>query len=397
MLGSLKVLDFSTLLPGPYATMILADLGAKVVRVEAPGRFDYIREMEPKDGAESAAHQHLNRNKQSIALDLKKREAVEVVKRLVQEYDIVIEQFRPGVMERLGLDYDKLKAVNPELIYCSLTGYGQDGPYRDKPGHDINYLSLAGINGYSMRKGEPPVPMGIQIADIAGGSMHSVTAILAAVIHRKETGEGQYIDISMTDASFALNAMFGSGYLAGGVNPEPEATELNGGTFYDYYETKDGRFVSVGSLERPFQKKLCEGLGMPNMAELAASNQPKEQQIFKQAVREAFLERTLAEWQDVFQHLDACVEPVLSFAEAAEHPQIQARDMIVDVTKENGAAQKQIASPFKFSTYQQQYTFAGGPRGANTFDVLKQAGLSGDWIHSLADDGVFGEVLKKRG
>src|SRR5699024_5368968 len=155
-------------------------------------------------------------------LDLKKREAVEIVKELIQEYDVVLEQFRPGVMERLGLDYETLKQVNPDIIYCSLSGYGQTGPYRDRPGHDNNYLSIAGINGYSSRKHERPVPMGVQIADLAGGSLHSVVAILTAVIHRQQTGEGQYIDLSMTDAAFALNAMFGSGYITKDVQPKPE-------------------------------------------------------------------------------------------------------------------------------------------------------------------------------
>ncbi|MFC2949375.1 CaiB/BaiF CoA transferase family protein [Virgibacillus sediminis] len=394
MLGSLKILDFSTLLPGPYATMMLADLGAEVLRVEAPDRFDFIREMKPQAGEDSAAHQHLNRNKQSIALDLNKQEAVEVVKRLVLEYDIVLEQFRPGVMERLGLDFQTLKEVNPRLIYCSITGYGQTGPYRDRPGHDNNYLSLSGVAGYSKRKQEAPVPMGIQIADIAGGSMHSATAILAAAIHRQETGEGQYIDISMTDASFALNALFGSGYLAAGENPEPESTELNGGTFYDYYQTKDGRYFSVGSLEPPFRKKLCEGLGIPNMVELANSDQPKEQQIFKQAIREAFLERTFHEWQEIFQDIDACVEPVLTFAEAAAHPQLKARGMVADVRKSDGTTQQQIASPFKFSGYQQKYSSVGGKRGVDTLAVLRQAGWNDKEIDRWMEEGVFGRGVE---
>src|SRR5699024_10354407 len=152
--------------------------------------------------------------------------------------------------------YETLKAINPNLIYCSLTGYGQTGPYQRRPGHDNNYLSIAGVSGYSRRKNAPPTPMGIQIADMAGGSLHSITGILAAVIHRNNTGEGQHVDISMTDSSFAMNAIFGPGYLTNGVEPEPEGNNLNGGTFYDYYETKDGRDFSVGSLEPHFRKRL---------------------------------------------------------------------------------------------------------------------------------------------
>src|SRR5690625_1993909 len=193
--------------------MMLADLGAEILRVESPSLPDMVREMEPMDGESSAAHQHLNRSKKSITLDLKKREAVDIVKQLIQEYDVVLEQFRPGVMERLGLDYETLKQVNPNIIYCSLSGYGKTGPYRDRPGHDNNYLSIAGINSYSGRKQEAPVPMGVQIADLAGGSLHSVIAILTAVIHRQTTGDGQYIDLSMTDATFALNAKIGRAHV----------------------------------------------------------------------------------------------------------------------------------------------------------------------------------------
>lgn len=265
ILNGLKILDFSTLLPGPYATMMLADLGAEVIRVESSTRVDLIRVTPPFDKDDlSAAHGYLNRSKRSLTLNLKQAASVEIIKTLVAEYDIVIEQFRPGVMERLGLDYESLKKVNSKLIYCSLTGYGQTGPYRNRPGHDNNYLSVAGVMDYSRRKGKVPTTMGIQIADIAGGSLHSVIGILAAVVHREKTGEGQYIDVSMTDAAFSMNAVYGSGYLVGGIEPQPEEMQLNGGTFYDFYETKDGRYFSVGSIEPPFKKYFARLLGNRN-------------------------------------------------------------------------------------------------------------------------------------
>ena len=371
--------------------MILSDLGAEVLRVESPDLPDFIREIPPIEGGDSAVHQHLNRSKQSISLNLKKQEAIEIVKALVQDFDIILEQFRPGVMERLGLDYDTLKAVNPKLIYCSLTGYGQTGPYRERPGHDNNYLSIAGIAGYSARKNQSPVPMGVQIADIAGGSLHSVIAILSAVIHREQTGEGQYVDLSMTDASFALNAMFGPGYLSSGVEPQPEETELNGGTFYDYYETKDGRYLSVGSIELPFQQKLCEVLEIPyKLAE------QKEIHLFKLMIKEKILEKTYAEWLECFQDGTACVEPVLTFSEAAQHPQIQARNMVVNVPKGDGTTQKQIASPIKSTAYEQAYNYVGGERGADTIEVLKDIGLNTEEINRLIDKNVFGGVVNKK-
>lgn len=395
MLQSMKILDFSKLLPGPYATMMLADMGAEILRVESPNLPDYVRELPPLDGEDSAVHQHLNRSKKSISLDLKKQEAVDVIKRLVQEYDIVLEQFRPGVMERLGLNYEVLKEVNPKLIYCSLSGYGQTGPFRNRPGHDNNYLSIAGVAGYSARKNERPVPTGIQIADVAGGSLHTVIAILAAVIHREQKEEGQFIDISMTDSSFALNAMFGSGYLACGVEPKPEGTALNGGTFYDYYETKDGRYFSVGSLEPHFRKQLCEALGLPHMLNIAASMKRDDVRLFKEAVQKKFLEKTFQEWVDIFADIDACVEPVLSFSEACQHPQLLARNMIVEVPREDGTTQKQIASPIKSTAFKPEYKFVGGKRGRDTEEILLKAGFSKIEIEELMDKEVIGQVEKE--
>ncbi|CAM4153151.1 CaiB/BaiF CoA transferase family protein [Bacillus paramycoides] len=375
LLNSIKILDFSGLLPGPYATMMLADLGAEVLRVESPTRPDLVRNFYPKDGEESAAHGYLNRSKQSITLDLKKSDSVNLVKQLIQEYDIVLEQFRPGVMKRLGLGYEELREVNPNLIYCSLTGYGQNGPYRNRPGHDNNYMAISGVAGYSARKNSRPVPMGIQIADIAGGSLHTVIAILTAVIHRKETGEGQYIDVSMTDTTFALNALFGPGYLTSGIEPTPEKTVLNGGTFYDYYETKDGRYFSVGSLESPFRKLLCEAIGHPELIELGMSENEEDIITFKEIITKAFLSKTYKEWSVIFADLPACVEPVLKFSEACEHLQIKAREMIVEVPKPDGTSQRQIACPIKFSAYKPEYRFVGVKVGAHTEEILQKLKL----------------------
>ena len=206
-LTSLKVLDFSTLLPGPYASMMLADMGAEILRVESPSRLDLVRFLPPMDGDTSASHAFLNRGKRSLALDLKKEGAVDIIKALIKEYDVVLEQFRPGVMDRLGLGYAVLSELNPSLIYCSITGYGQTGPYKSRAGHDINYLALSGVSSYSGRKGERPPPLGVQVADVAGGSHHAVMGILAAVINRQQTGKGQFVDVSMTDAAFAMNGL----------------------------------------------------------------------------------------------------------------------------------------------------------------------------------------------
>ncbi|MEY2863904.1 MAG: hypothetical protein RLY58_1611, partial [Pseudomonadota bacterium] len=256
----LKVLDFSTLLPGPFATLMLADLGATVIHVESPTRVDLVRVMPPYADGQATAHAYLNRNKQAVTLDLKQPDSIAQIHDLIGEYDIVVEQFRPNVMARLGLDYDTLKAINPRLIYCSITGYGQTGPLKDRAGHDINYLALSGIAGHSGRKVGGPPPMGIQIADVAGGSLHAVIGILAAVIERQQSGLGQHIDISMTDCAFALNSMAGAAQVAAGDAQMAEGGALNGATYYDYYQTRDGRYLSVGSLEPQFMLGLAQAL-----------------------------------------------------------------------------------------------------------------------------------------
>ncbi|WP_303289107.1 CaiB/BaiF CoA-transferase family protein [Marinobacter sp. SS5-14b] len=347
-LSTLKILDFSTLLPGPYATMMLADMGAEVLRVEAPDRVDLTKVMPPFDGKFSTTYSYLSRGKQTLSLNLKQEGSVEKVKELVQEYDIVVEQFRPGVMDRLGIGYEALKAINPNLIYCAITGYGQTGPYKDRAGHDINYLALSGVASHCGRADSGPPPMGIQIADVAGGSHHAVMGILAAVIQRQQTGQGAFIDISMTDAAFALNAMAGSAALAGGQPQKPESGMLNGGTFYDYYQTSDGRWLSVGSLEPQFSARLCDTLGIGEMKSLTMSQNPEHQQKLKAVIKERLAAKTFAEWRVIFAEVDACVEPVLTIEEAAEHPQIKARRMVVEGDRGDGHSQNQLGHPILF-------------------------------------------------
>ena len=234
-----KVLDFSTLLPGPYATMTLADLGAEVLKISSKDKYDLVVGWKPViPGAQVTGPQAwLGRNKKTMHLDLKKPAAIQAVKKLVLEYDIVVEQFRPGVMAKLGIGYEDLKAVNPRLIYCAITGYGQAGPFAMRAGHDINYLSRAGITYAAGRKEGGPSLYNFQIADVAGGSMNAVASILAAIIHREKTGEGQFLDVSMQDSVLPFNTMDGAAYFAGGPVPTRESGYLNGGEIYDFYET----------------------------------------------------------------------------------------------------------------------------------------------------------------
>ncbi|MEG0258376.1 MAG: CaiB/BaiF CoA-transferase family protein [Lysinibacillus sp.] len=392
ILKGLKILDFSALLPGAMTTMIFADLGAEVIHVESSNRVDFMRIMPPYDeDREAYSHQHLNRSKKSLSLNLKRPEAIEIVKSLVNEYDIIIEGFRPGVMKRLGIDYEALKNINPRLIYCSITGYGQTGPYSNRPGHDNNYLSLSGVLDYSRHKDKKPVSMGVQIADIAGGTMHAAIGVLAAALQREKTGQGQYIDISMTDAAFSLNAMYGAAFIGGNYTPQPEQEILNGGTYYDYYKTKDGRFFSVGSLEPQFRKLLCEALDIPELIDNTFNDSVYTQKRFKEAVHDAFLSKTYDEWLQVFnEDFQGCVEPVLTFPEASKHPQILARDMIVDIPKSDGTTQKQIASPFKFQNTAPVYKHVGAKLGEHNEELLLSLGYSQDEIQHLTK----GKVLE---
>ncbi|MBL4823835.1 MAG: CoA transferase [SAR324 cluster bacterium] len=386
-LSTLKILDFSNLLPGPFASMMLADLGAEILRIESPIRPDLVRMMRPKINGSSATHATLNRSKNSLALDLKHPGAVKIVQQLVGKYDIVLEQFRPGVMKRLGLDYEELRRHNPALIFCSLTGYGQTGPYRNRAGHDLNYLALSGVSNYSRRKNESPVPLGIQVADVAGGSYHVVMGILAAVVHRRQTGEGQAIDISMSDAMFSMNVFEGANWLAGAPEAQPESTWLNGGTFYDYYQTKDGRWISVSSLEPQFFTALLSAMELPETLLQTSLDDPEAQKGLKNILRKRFLERSWTEWETAFADTDTCVELVLEFTEAMEHQQFKAREMIADVPASDGSSQKQIASPFKFSVCKAEYRHVGVELGEQTDMVLKELGYTAQQIEKLKNDG----------
>jgi crotonobetainyl-CoA:carnitine CoA-transferase CaiB-like acyl-CoA transferase len=390
-LSSLKILDFSTLLPGPFASMMLADLGADIVRVEAPHRPDVVRAMPSFGGEMSAWHALLNRSKRSLALDLKKPGAADVVKDLVKTYDIVLEQFRPGVMDRLGVGYEALGQVNPRLIYCALTGYGQTGPYRDRAGHDNNYLALAGVMNHTGRKESGPLPLGVQVADVGGGSFGAITGILAAVIHRLQTGEGQFVDISMFDGAVAWNAPVTSHYLVGGQNQEWESMRLNGGSYYDFYRTSDGRYLSVGSLEPKFWTGFCQAIERPDLVEDGfKTDDLARQQTLKLEIQKTVGSRTFDEWISIFAKIDVCVEPVMTVSEMVDHPQTQSRQMIVEVPKPDGTSQRQVGSPFKFSKNKPTYKHTGPSLGQHTTEVLAEIGYSQEKIGQLREAGVFG-------
>lgn len=388
-LDDLKILDFSTLLPGPYATLMLADMGAEVLKISSASRPDIVLDYPPfiGDTGVSASQAWLGRNKKTMFLNLKTGEGKAVVKELVKEYDIVLEQFRPGVMEKLGLGYEDLKAVNPKLIYCSLTGYGQTGPLRDAAGHDINYMSRSGIISQAGRRESGPSLMNFQIADIAVGSMNSVIGILAAVNYRKNTGKGQYIDVAMMDGCVPFNSLDGAGFLVSGKEPKREGERLNGGCIYDFYETKDGEYLSVGSLEPQFWSRFCTAIGREDL--IGGTVYPPNIDEVKAEIRGILKKKTRDEWVEVFSHYDACVQPVLNLKEALlEDEQVKEREMVVDVKLplHEDVSVKQLATAVKLSECPCEYKFAGYPAGYHTKEVIEQLGMD---YAELKAKGVF--------
>ena len=388
-LNKLKVLDFTTLLPGPYATMGLADMGADVLRIISGSRPDLAAFAPPFIPGEdiSFATAYLGRGKRCMTLNLKDPRAIEIIRRLLSDYDILIEQFRPGVMEKLGLGYAALREINPALIYCSLTGYGQTGQYRDRVGHDINYLARSGIMAYSGKKETGPSLTGMQIADVASGSNNTVIGILAAVISRNETGRGQQIDVSMADGVVAFNALAGNAYLVDGNEPGREGFLLNGGSLYDFYETKDGGHISLGALEPQFFAAFCEGVGRPDLAVGGVS--PENIEEVKVQVREIVLTKTRDAWVKIFEGTDACVEPVLTLSEALDDEQTRERSLVVEVDLPTGETVRQIAHPIIFSETHQEYRTAGVPAGAHTREVMRDLGYSDAEVGEFEKEGLF--------
>ncbi len=346
-----KVLDFSTLLPGCYASMLLGDLGAEVTKVEAKHRPDLLKNMTPRVGDSSAWYQVLNRNKKITRLDLKHKTDYEAARQQISTCDILLEGFRPGVMTRLGLDYHTVRHIKPDLIYCSLSGYGQTGTYASKAGHDINFLALSAISTLGSSNSLPALH-GVQIADICAGALYAVTAILTALLHRQRTGEGQCIDVSLLDTSIALATAPLSDYLAAGKLSQPDGELLNGGDpFYQHYQTSDGRWLSVAALEPQFRHVFAATLALP-----AVDDNVRLQKIIATKIKS----KPLQHWQNVFAAKDCCVEPCLDSAELLAHPQCQAREMIVAVPDGKGGTQQQVAHPIKYSTLTPRYAHTGG-------------------------------------
>jgi crotonobetainyl-CoA:carnitine CoA-transferase CaiB-like acyl-CoA transferase len=379
-LEGIRVLDLGRLLPGPFATLILSDLGAQVDKIEDPGAGDYLRAMPPLVGDTSAVFLALNRNKRSACLDLKKERGRAAMLRLVERADVLVDQFRPGVLDRLGLGHATLRAANPRLVVCALTGYGQDGPLASRAGHDLNYLARAGVLGMQGPPGAPPQVPAVQMADM-GSALWCVVGILAALHERARSGVGRVIDVSMAESSMGFAAA-GFAALLGGHAPSRGEEPLTGGlAVYGTYATRDGKYVSLGALEPKFFASFCAGVGMD--VDYQALFPGPHQEALKERLRAVFASRTRDEWQAFARAHDCCLEPVLEPEEALSDEHLRARGTFFEMDSPWGRI-RQMRTPLT----PRGAAHAPPPkRGEHTDEILREAGLDEATIAAMREEG----------
>jgi alpha-methylacyl-CoA racemase len=389
-LSDIRVLDLSRLLPGGFCSLLLADFGADVLKVEDTGMGDYIRWSPPfhegaEDSAKSALFLSLNRGKRSIRLDLKQDLGKQVLLRLVRDYDVLLESFRPGVMERLGVGYETLREENPGLVYCAISGYGQDGPYTARSGHDMNYLGLGGLLGLSGEQDGSPVQAAGQIADLGGGALMAAFGIMAALRERERSGEGQLVDVSMFDGSLSWLAMVAAQYLADGVAPQRGGLPLAGGLIcYRPYACSDG-WVTLGALEPKFWAEWCRGVGREDLLDKQFERPGSDAHA---EVERIFLERTREEWQAFASEHDCCLEPVLGLDEALDSELVRAREMVVELDQPGAAVPVRLLGvPVKLSRTPGAPAGPGPALGEHTHEVLSALGYSEEEIAALLESG----------
>lgn len=397
-LEGVKILDLTRLTPGPYCTMLLADLGADVIRVEEYGPRTGRRAGYPPASelfseihgiaSPNSPYNALNRNKRSIALNLKIDEGRKIFYKLAKRTDVVVEEFRPGTTRRLGIDYETLRQSNSRIIYCSITGFGQDGPYRDLVGHDINYVALAGaLSLIGCRGGPLAIPHNF-LADFAGGGMQATIAILAALQAREKMGRGQFLDVSMFDGVISIMSMILSYYFATGVAPGAGEHVNNGAfPFYNIYETKDCKYLSIGCIEPWFWANLCNAIGRDDLIPAQWDTGEKRTEIFA-TLKELFKTKSRDEWHQILNATDTCVSKVQTLDELSADPHVQHRKMIIEVTHPIKGKVKQVGSPFKFSETPPQIRFCAPAPGEHTEEVLLEADFSKAEIEKFREKGV---------
>lgn len=379
-LDGIKVLDLSRLLPGPVCTMMLADIGADVLKIEDNRGGDYARYYPPMVGDMGAFFASINRNKRAMTLNLKHPDGVALLRELVRDADVLVESFRPGVMDRLGVGWETLRQINPGLVYCAITGYGQDGPFRDVAGHDNGYLAKAGLLGLNGRRGESVHLAPFQLADIAGGALWGAFGICAALLGRAQSGEGTFVDISMTEGSllFALPAI--ANHSVGQPQTQGDNMLTGGVPCYDVYETRDGRHLAVGALEPKFWMAFVQAIERPDLIGDGLTSGEDGARV-RAEIAEVLAQRTLAEWSEIFSAVDACVEPCATLEEVLGDAHLNARNMFFDL-----AGVKHVRTPLTPRDRKHQ---PAPDHGANTDEVLRELGHDDDAIARLRTDGVI--------
>jgi crotonobetainyl-CoA:carnitine CoA-transferase CaiB-like acyl-CoA transferase len=391
-LSDVKVLDLTRLLPGGFCSLLLADLGAEVLKVEDTGMGDYIRWAPPYYGTDeqqalgtrSSLYLSLNRGKRSVRLDLKSESGREALLRLVADYDVVLDGFRPGVLDRLGVGYERLREANPRVVYCAITGYGQDGPYAQRAGHDMNYLGLVGLLGLTGAKDGPPVQSAGQIADLGGGGLMAAFGVMAALHERERSGEGQMVDVSMADGALSWLAMVAGRYFCDEEVPRRGEQQLAGGLIcYLPYEASDG-WVTCGALEPKFWAALCNGVRRPDLIEKQFEAPGSEAW---EEVAAVFRSRTRDEWLAFNDEHDCCIEPVLDLDEALDSELVRARGMVTEIEQPELGPVRQLGHPVKLSRTPADPTRPAPAFGEHTDEVLAEAGYSQEEIAAMKESG----------
>ncbi|MBW1810090.1 MAG: CoA transferase [Deltaproteobacteria bacterium] len=391
--SGLRILDLTRQFPGPLATMMLGDLGADVIKIEDPQNGDLMRFLPPFKNGIGAGFLSLNRSKRSLTLNLKDPKGKELFLKLAAQSDLVVEGFRPGVIERLGIGYQKLKRVRPDIILCSISGYGQTGPYRLRAGHDINYCSKAGVSGASGDSQGAPALLGVQVADVGGGTWQALAAIMAALFQRERTGQGQWLDVSMTDGVLTTMFLALQEVLAGEPAPARGQAPLTGGLpGYGIFETADGKYMAVGAIEPHFFAALCEAVGCSHLKDEGFSLGSSGQKV-KQELAAAFRKKTRQEWVAVFEPVDACVEPVLEGAEVLADAQLAAREMFFTMDHPLAGTINQLATPLRLCG-KLEPNLVPPALGEHSQEILTQLGLKIDEIEDLANKGIVGLAKK---
>ena len=389
-LNGIRILDVSRLVPGAYATQMMADFGADVIKVEEPGSGDYSRSMQPSGpGGMGLYFLALNRNKRSVTLNLKSERGRAIFLRMVGKADVVLESFRPGVMERLGLGYEQLKETNIGIIYCAISGYGQDGPYQLRAGHDLNYAGYAGLLHYNRSTHGEPVMPPTQFGDLAGGGQMAMIGILTALVGRTQTGEGRKVDVSMTEGLLSLLSLNAATYLNTGKIPGPGHSTLDGNLpCYNIYETQDSKHVTLAALEPKFWQTFCTRVGHLELLPFHMPVGPGERNETRDMLRAIFRTRTRDEWVTELAEIDACIGPVYDISEALNDAQAQARDVSV-AGNIDGEPFQSLASFPRISGVTIEQRHAPPRSGEHTGEILREVGYSDAEIERFQEEGVI--------